>query len=54
MAAKRWTPNRLIQAASVVFFALAALVFAGTVTGIGPAFAWLAGGLAAWALSGVW
>jgi hypothetical protein len=51
MAARRWSPNRVIQAAAVVFFALAALVFAGLLTQIGPALAWLAAGLAAWALS---
>jgi len=51
MATRRWTPSRLTQAAAVVFFALAALVFAGIFTGIGPGLAWLAGGLAAWALS---
>jgi hypothetical protein len=51
MAARRWTPNRVVQAAAVVFFALAALGFAGIITQIGPALAWLAGGLAAWALA---
>lgn len=49
--ARRWTPNRVVQAVAVVFFALAALVFAGIITQIGPGLAWLAGGLAAWALS---
>ncbi|HEV2376904.1 MAG TPA: hypothetical protein VGS19_32610 [Streptosporangiaceae bacterium] len=53
MATNRWTPNRLAQAAAVVFFALAALDFAGIITAIGPPLAWLSGGLAAWALSGV-
>lgn len=53
MAARRWTPNRLIQAAAVIFLALAALDFAGIITSIGPGLAWLAGGLSAWALSGI-
>ena len=48
-----WTPNRFALTAAVVFFALAALIYAGIITGIGPAIAWLAGGLAAWALSGL-
>ena len=51
--ARRWTPNRVIQALAVVFFALSALVYAGIITGIGPGIAWLAAGLAAYALAGV-
>jgi hypothetical protein len=50
--ASRWTRNSLALLVAVVFFALAALDFAGILTQIGPATAWLAGGLAAWALSG--
>ena len=53
MAGNHWTPNRLAQAAAVVFFALAALSFAGIITQIGPGLAWLSGGLAAMALSGI-
>ena len=49
----RWTPNRAIQVLAVIFFAIAALVLAGIFTGIGPGLAWLAGGLAAWALAGL-
>ena len=53
MAKGRWTPNRFAQAVAVVCFTLAALIFARIITQIGPALAWLAGGLAAWALSGL-
>jgi len=48
-----WTPHRGALLLAVVFFALAALIFAGIISSIGPAFAWLAGGFAAWALAQV-
>jgi hypothetical protein len=53
MARRRWTPNRFFQALAVVLFVLAALIFAGIITQIGPGLAWLSGGLAAWVLSGL-
>jgi rhodanese-related sulfurtransferase len=53
MAARPWTYNRFAQALAVIFFALAALIYAGIITSIGPAIAWLAGGLSAWALAGL-
>ena len=48
-----WGPGRLVMMVAVVFFALSALAFAFSQVSsdIGPAFAWLAAGFAACALS---